>query len=230
MSDPLRIFVTGGTKGIGRAIALRFAREGAKVAIAARTSADLDAVVAEIETAGGQGEACQANLRDHGSLEAAVFRAVDFFEGAMDILVNCAGLIDFSPFDEVDMDTWERFLAVNLTGPYHVLAEALPALKESSRAHVFNIGAKLAADSQAGTALLAATKSGLEGLGRALAADLSADSIRVTTVRPGLTDTPGFAPFKDRFPGASLQSPDAVAEAILEAYRADDAPLTLDVG
>ena len=67
---PTRIFITGGGRGIGRAIALRFAREGAHVAVAARTSEELDAVVAEIEAAGGQGIACQMNLRDHGSIEA----------------------------------------------------------------------------------------------------------------------------------------------------------------
>ena len=227
MTDPLRVFITGGTKGIGRAIALRFAREGAMVAIAARTSPDLDAVVAEIETAGGKGEACQANLRDHGSLEAAVFRAVDFFGGEMDILVNCAGLVEFASFDEVDMATWERFLAVNLTGPYHVLAEALPALRESSRAHVFNIGARLAESPGKGSALLATTKAGLAGLGRALREDLREDSIRVTTVEPGLTNTPGLAPWRERFEGQTLLEPDAIADAIWDAFHSDGETPTL---
>lgn len=229
MSEPLRVFVTGGTKGIGRAIALRFAREGALVAIAARTSGDLDETVVEIEKAGGQGEACQANLRDHGSLEAAVYRAVDFFGGSMDVLVNCAGLVEFAPFDEVDMATWERFLEVNLTGPYHVLAESLPALKESSRAHVFNIGALLSDQPMEGSALLAATKAGIAGFGAALAKDLASDSIRVTTVRPGATDTPGLAPWKDRFDGETLLSPDAVADAIWDAYHASESKIDLVV-
>lgn len=221
MSDPLRVFVTGGTKGIGRAIALRFAREGALVAVAARTSADLDEMVAEIETAGGKGDACQANLRDHGSLEAAVFRAVDFFGGAIDVLVNAAGLVEFSTFDEVDLDTWERFMAVNLTGPYHVLAEALPALQESDRAHVFNIGAALADAPSGDAVLMAATKAGVAGFGRALAADLAKDSIRVTTVMPGPTDTPGLEPWKDRFDANEIGSADAIADAIWDAYHSD---------
>lgn len=226
-SDPLRVFVTGGTKGIGRAVALRFAREGAQVAIAARTSEDLDRVVAEIEAAGGQGEACQANLRDHGSLEAAVFRAVDFFGGATDVVVNCAGLVEFAPFDEVDLDAWERALAVHLTGPYLVLAEALPSLRESERAHVFNVGAKLAAEPGPGSTVLAATKAGIAGFGRALRADLESDGIRVTTVVPDLVDTPGLAPWKDRFAGHDVSTPDAVADAIWDAYVADDAPAEL---
>lgn len=229
MSDPLRVFVTGGTKGIGRAVALRFAREGALVAIAARTSPDLDATVAEIESAGGRGEACQANLRDHGSLEAAVFRAVDFFGGAIDVLVNAAGVVEFGTFDEVDMDSWERALAVNLTGPYHVLAEALPALKESDRAHVFNIGAALAAAPGEGMALMAATKAGIAGFGRALRADLAADSIRVSTVTPPLVETPGLEPWMDRFAGGAAPIDAArVADAIWDAYHADEAPVAVE--
>jgi NAD(P)-dependent dehydrogenase (short-subunit alcohol dehydrogenase family) len=230
MSEPLRVFVTGGTKGIGRAVALRFAREGARVAIAARTSADLDAIVSEIESAGGRGEACQANLRDHGSLEAAVYRAVDFFEGGIDVLVNAAGLVEFSSFDEIDMETWERFIAVNLTGPYHVLAEALPALRESDRAHVFNIGAAMAETPTADSALMAATKAGLAGLGRALSADLAGDNIRVTTVLPGLTDTPGLEPWRTKFQGVTLLDPGTVADAIWDCYHADAPPLELNVG
>ena len=223
-SDPLRVFVTGGTKGIGRAVALRFAREGAQVAIAARTSEDLDAVVAEIEAAGGQGEACQANLRDHGSLEAAVFRAVDFFDGSTDVVVNCAGLVEFQPFDEIDMDTWERFLAVHLTGPYLVLAEALPSLRESERAHVFNVGARLADAPGPASALLATTKAGVAGLGRALRADLEDEGIRVTTVLPTLVDTPGMAPWKERFAGREFATAESIADAIWNAYHAADAP------
>ena len=229
MSDSIRIFITGGTRGIGRAVALRFAREGAMVAIAARTSDQLDSVVAEIEAAGGEGEACQANLRDHGSLEAAVFRAVDFFDGKIDVVVNNAGIVEFSEFEEVTLDAWERFLAVNMTGPYLVLAEAMPALRESSRAHVFNIGAQLAAAPEKGSALLAATKAGVAGLGRALHADLAEDGIRITTVLPGPTDTPGLAPWKDRFAGTKLTTPEAVADAIWDAYQQDKAPLELPI-
>ena len=84
MTQP-RVLITGGSRGIGRAIALRFAREGARVAIAARGSGELDAVVAEIDAAGGKGRAQQANVADHGSVEAAVYRAVEFLGGALDV-------------------------------------------------------------------------------------------------------------------------------------------------
>ena len=229
MSTPLRVFITGGTRGIGRAIALRFAREGARVVIAARTSADLDRVAEEIRAAGGEGEACQANMRDHGSVEAAVFRAVDFCDGALDVVVNNAGTFDVTAFGESDMDTWERLLSVNLTGPVLTTMEALPALRESERAHVFNIAGQIARQPNPGTSLFAATKAGLAGLSAGLRADLADEGIRVTTVFPGLTDTPMLAPYPQLREGVDLVSPEAVADAIWDAWKSDEAPAEIDI-
>lgn len=224
MSQPLRVFITGGTRGIGRAIALRFAREGAQVCVAARTSPDLDRVVEEIRAAGGEGEACQANMRDHGSVEAAVYRAVDFCGGALDIVVNCAGTFDLAAFEATDMETWERLMGVNLTGPVLVMMEALPALRESARGHVFNVAATWAREPRAGTALFAATKAGLAGLSAGLRADLAGTGIRVTTVFPQPTDTDMLAPFKQQLEGVALSRPEDVAEVVWQAWQADDAP------
>jgi len=224
MSTPLRVFITGGTRGIGRAIALRFAREGAQVCVAARTSPDLDRVVEEIKAAGGDGEACQMNLRDHGSVEAAVFRAVDYCGGALDIVVNNAGTFDLAGIDATDMETWERLVGVNLTGPVLVLLEALPALRESRRAQIFNIASVLAREPVPGTALYAATKAGLAGLSAGLRADLAQEGIRVTTVFPRATDTDLVKPYKAQWAGVAFNKPEDVAEVVWEAWRADVAP------
>lgn len=226
---PIRIMITGGGRGIGRAIALRFAREGAKVAIAARTSAQLDDVVGELEAAGGEGIACQMNLRDHGSIEAAVYRAVDFFGEEMDVLVNNAGIFDIKPIEETDTAFWERFLEVNLTGPYLVTLESLAALKESPRGHVFNVASKAARQGYAGSSVYGATKAGLMGFSNSLREDLRASSVRVSTVYPGATDTTIFDEVPGEWDRAGMNRPEDVAEVIWKAYHADGDQADLDV-
>lgn len=218
--NPLRVLVTGGGRGIGRAIALRFAREGAKVAIAARTSSELDAVVAEINAAGGQGRAQQMNVADHGSVEAAVWRAVEFTGGALDVLVNNAGVFDVKPIEQMDVATWKRAMEVNLNGPFFVTLEALDPLLASGKAHIFNISSIAGRRGFAGNVAYCTTKFGIRGFSAALREDLKAKGVRVTTVYPGPTDTTML----EKLPGTSDRSnmgrPEAVADAIWQAYAA----------
>lgn len=216
----LRVLVTGGSRGIGRAIALRFAREGAKVAVAARNSALLDSVVAEIEAAGGQGRAQQMDVSDHGSVEAAVWRAVEFTGGALDVLVNNAGVFASKPFADLDLSTWERHIAVNLNGPFYVTTEAYEALLESGRAHVFNISSVAGRKGFAGSTAYCATKYGLRGFSDALRLDLAGKGVRVTTIYPGSTDTDMLkaVPAGERSPRPNR--PEDVAEVIWNTWKA----------
>jgi NAD(P)-dependent dehydrogenase (short-subunit alcohol dehydrogenase family) len=199
----VRVLVTGGSRGIGRAVALRFAREGAFVAVAARNSGQLDTVVKEIEAAGGKGRAQQMNIGDHGSVEAAVWRAVEFTGGALDVLVNAAGTFDPKPFPKLDLATWRRHVEVNLDGPYFVVSESLEALAAGNRPHVFNLGATGGARTGAA---YGATRAGIRGFSDALREDLVSDGIRVTTVRPESAQT----------------KHEAIAEAIWRAYQTPD--------
>src|SRR5688572_13986382 len=179
MSVP-KVLVTGGGRGIGRAIALRFAREGAWVAVAARTSPEVDAVSKEIDQAGGRGLAAQMNVRDFGSVEAAVYRAVEWAGGALDVLVNNAGVFDVVPFDKLKVDEFNRMLEVNLMGPFLVTTEALAALEESERAHVFNVASSAAKQGYAGGVAYCASKYGLRGFSDALREDFRESGIRVS--------------------------------------------------
>ena len=219
MSD-LRVLVTGGGRGIGRAIALRFAREGAKVAVMARTSPELDTVAAEIEAAGGLGLAAQMNVRDQGSVEAAVYRAVQFLDERIDVLVNNAGVFETAPIGELSTETWVKTMEVNLYGPFYVVTECLDALEESERGHVFNIASTAARQGFAGSTAYCASKYGLRGFGDALRLDLADRKIRVSTVYPGATDTTIFEGQDGDWDRSKMNTPDEVAEVIWQAYNA----------
>ena len=215
----LRVLVTGGSRGIGRAIALRFAREGARVVVAARSSDQLDQVVQEIERAGGKGLAGQLNVIEFGAVEAAMFRALQFTDGALDVLVNCAGVFDVKPFQRMDIATWERNITVNLNGPFHVTLEALQALEQGTRPHVFMINSVAGRQAFPGNTAYCASKFGLKGFADALRLDLAEQGIRVSSVYPGQTDTTIF----DRAPGdgdrSKMNRPEAVAEGVWRAYN-----------
>ena len=225
MSVP-RVLVTGGGRGIGRAIALRFAREQAKVCVAARTSSELDAVVNEIGKAGGQGRAQQMNVTDHSSVEGAVWRAVEFLGGAIDVLVNDAGVFDVKPFAEMDLETWKRNLEVNLNGPFYVTLEALEPLLAGERRHIFNIASVAARRGFAGNTAYCASKYGLRGFGDALREDLREKGVRVSTVYPGPTDTRIFDKVPGQWDRSKMNKPEDVAEVVWKAYTA---PVTVNV-
>jgi NAD(P)-dependent dehydrogenase (short-subunit alcohol dehydrogenase family) len=219
---PLRVLITGGGRGIGRAIALRFAREGAHVSVGSRSSDELDVVVKEIEAAGGKGRAQQMNVADHGSVEAGVFRAVEFLGGAMDLLVNCAGVFDVKPFASMDVATWKRNIEVNLNGPFYVTLESLDALLEGDRPHVINIASAAARTVFPGNSAYCASKFGLRGFSDAIRVDLKDKGVRVSTIYPGATDTSIF----DRVPGdwdrSKMNSPEDVAEVVWRTNQAPD--------
>jgi NADP-dependent 3-hydroxy acid dehydrogenase YdfG len=216
----LRVLITGGGRGIGRAIALRFAREGARVSVAARTSAEIDAVVREIDKAGGQGSAQQMDVTEHGSVEAAVYRAVEFGGGALDVVVNNAGVFEIRPFDKMDTALWLRHVHANLDGPFFVTLEALDALYQSPKAHVFNIASVAARQPFPGNTAYCATKYGLRGFSDALRVDLAAKKVRVSTVYPGPTDTKIFDNVPGNWDRSKMNKPEDVAEVVWKAYNA----------
>jgi NAD(P)-dependent dehydrogenase (short-subunit alcohol dehydrogenase family) len=216
----LRVLVTGGSRGIGRAIALEFARHGAQVAIAARSSNDLDDVVAEIDKAGGKGCPLQMDVREHGSVEAAVYRGVEFTGGALDVLVNNAGVFDVRPFAQLEPANWQRHMEVNLYGPYYVTREALDALSKSQRAHIFNVASIAARQPFPGNVAYCASKYGLRGFSDALRLDLAAQKIRVSTVYPGATDTKLFDGVPGKWDRSKMDKPEDVARVVWQAYNA----------
>jgi 3-oxoacyl-[acyl-carrier protein] reductase len=225
----IRVLITGGGRGIGRATALRFAREGAHIVVAARSSGELDAVVAEIDSLGGKGLAAQMNVTDLGSVEAAVWRATEFTGGPIDVLVNNAGVFDVIPFDKMGYKAWSKVIDVNLTGAYYVTQESLGALEEGERPVVINIASGAAKRGFPGNTAYCASKYGLKGFGDALRLDLVEKGIRVVTVYPGATDTTIFDGVEGDWDRSKMNTVDEVAEVIHGVVSAGDEITDLDV-
>jgi NAD(P)-dependent dehydrogenase (short-subunit alcohol dehydrogenase family) len=219
MTSGPRVLITGGGRGIGRAIALRFAREGAHVAVAARTRSEVERVATEIEAAGGAGLAVEMDVTDFASVERGV-GAVLAAEGALDVLVNNAGVFSIHPFPELSPATWYRTLATNLTGPFHVTLLALRGLEQSARGHIFNVSSVAGQRAFPGNAAYCASKYGLRGLSDALRLDLASRGIRVSTLYPTATDTTIFDGVPGTWDRASMHRPEDVAEVVWNAWTA----------
>ncbi|MEV5560878.1 SDR family oxidoreductase [Nonomuraea wenchangensis] len=180
--------VTGGSRGIGAAIARRLAGEGAHVAITyARSPEQARAVVTEIETMGARGLAIQAEATDAAALTEAVERTVAAL-GGLDILINNAGIAPYGPIEDVTLEDVDRTLAIHARAAF-VLAQAA-ARHMGDGGRIISIGSSLAERVPSpGWALYSMSKSALIGLTKGLARDLGSRGITANLVHPGSTDT-----------------------------------------
>ncbi len=212
------ILVTGAGRGIGRAIARRFAREGFRCVLCARSLHEIEALAREIQEQGGQALAVPMDVTDLSSVEAALARAFEFTSGRLNVLVNNAGVFDVKPFAEISPATWYRFLATNLNGPFHVTLLALKALEGTPGAHVFNIASTAAREPYPSNVAYGTTKYGLRGFSDCLRVDLADQGIRVSTVYPGATDTTIFDGVPGDWDRSLMNQPEDVAEVCWKAY------------
>jgi NAD(P)-dependent dehydrogenase (short-subunit alcohol dehydrogenase family) len=177
--------VTGGGRGIGRAIALRFATEGASVAIAARSENELQAVVAEICAAKGRAVGIAADVSQETECEKIVRAAHEAF-GAIHILVNNAGIYGpVSPIEKASPADWDAVLAVNLRGPFLLSRLVLPEMYRRKSGAILNITSIAAKAAFQLNSAYAASKAGLIGLTHTLAAEGARKGVRVNALSPG---------------------------------------------
>ncbi|MCI3279285.1 SDR family NAD(P)-dependent oxidoreductase [Streptomyces cylindrosporus] len=187
--DGRSVIVTGAGSGIGRAAALAFAAQGARVVIADLNAEGAEKVVAEIEQAGGTAVAAVGDLSEQAVVDAVVRTAVDTF-GGVDVLVNNAGIMDrMSALADVADDEWERVIRVNLTAPFLLTRAVLPHMLEAGRGAIVNTASEAGLRGSAAGAAYTASKHGVVGLTKNLAVMYRKQGIRANAIAPGGTAT-----------------------------------------
>ncbi|MDQ2786860.1 MAG: SDR family oxidoreductase [Chloroflexota bacterium] len=216
MSAKTRVLITGGSRGVGRATALRLAQEGAAVALLARSQDDLDATVRAVREAGGTAVAVVADVGDATHVRGAVDAAIAAL-GGLDGLVLNAGIGVHGPVETYRVADWQEAIATMLTGPFLVTQAALPALKAAGDARIVAVGSGAAYAGYANLSSYCAAKWGLRGFLLALAEEVKADGIRCCYLSPGsiLTTFGGRTiAEKQAQPGKAFLQPEDVADAI----------------
>lgn len=203
--------VTGGSSGIGEAVAIALAAQGAKVAVVASHSPDKAAqVAAAIGRSGGEARGFAADVRDPAAVER-LFAAVDAAWGGLDILVNAAGVYYPTPVEGTTAADVDRMVDINLKGAWHSIAAAVPRLKKRGGGKIVNFSSVAAQMGLGGFSLYCATKAAIVLMTRALACELAPFDINVNAIAPGNTATPMNEAF--RLDPASKPYLEAMAKA-----------------
>jgi len=204
--------VTGGSRGIGLAIAQALAREGASVVLAARDRRTLQEAVRQTP----RSTAVAADVTYPAQVKR-LFAAVRQRFGRLDLLVNSAGVFTYKPFERTTLDDWRRNLDANLTSLFLTTQAALPLLALSEAGHIVNILSISSREAFPKCSAYTASKFGALGFTRVLAEELRPRKIRVTGMLPGSTDTRMAKEFDFPVPREALLQPEDVAEAVLAA-------------
>ena len=191
-----RAFITGGGRGIGRAIALKFADAGADVVVAARTRAEIDSVAEEIRAKGRRSLAIPCDVGDSQNVEEAVRRAAGEL-GGVDVLVANAGSLIHAPLGETTDALWDEVLRVNLNGVFYSFRAAISGMTESGWGRLIAISSVSGKIGGPNSSAYHAAKHGVLGLVRSVALEAAAAGVTVNAICPGFVDTGLVAAFRE---------------------------------
>ena len=192
------VIITGAGRGLGREIALRFARQGCKVVVLARTLSEIEGLAGEIRGLGAEAMPLQADVSDSSQVRRAVTRVAQHFE-TIDVLVNNAAINIRKPCLEFSDEEWQSILNINLTGYFFFCREAGRVMVAKRSGKIVNVGSELGVVGISNYCAYASSKGGVIQLTRCLAAEWASYRINVNCVAPTMMDTPMVAELmKDR--------------------------------
>jgi len=175
--------VTGGSRGLGKAVAIALAKEGVNVAITGRNQENLEATVNELKAFGVNATYGAFDVADKNEVKEGINTIISSF-GAFDILINNAGIAAFGGFLEMDEEQWEDIVKTNLFGPYYVSRAVVPGMVEKNGGDIINVSSTAGLKGNAVTSAYSASKSGLIGLSESMMFELRKKNIRVATLTP----------------------------------------------
>ncbi len=230
------VIVTGASSGIGKAVAQRFATEGASVVLAARSADALHQIVADLTRSGAKAIAVPTDVRDAAAVSQLVRTAIESF-GRVDVLINNAGQSVVGHVAELDLDLFHQAMELNVFGPLYAIQAVVPEMRKTGGGVIVNVSSTTADYVFPGFAGYSASKAALNMLSRTAREELKNDHIRVLTVLPNSTDTglnrnavgdesinQGLI---DALKRMRLATPEHVADKILDAVRKETAETTI---
>ena len=222
MDSPLIAIVSGGSRGIGRAICERLAADGYRVHFLYREREDAAAdVCRSIEAAGGEAVAHRVDVGDTNALESLVEQIAR--DGEIAVLVNNAAITADDLLLRTSLESWERVLRTNLTGPFVLCRSVVPHMLDEGRGAIVNISSSSAERPGPGQSAYAASKGGLESLTRALSSELGHKGIRVNAVAPGMIETEMSSHLREKLGAENARWGRPEEVAALVAFLASDA-------
>lgn len=217
-----RALITGGTSGIGRAVANKLAQQGIHVILIGRNADRGEKTVNEIRAAGGKADFISSDLRDAGSVRAAAKKAVELAGGQIDILINNAGIFPFGPTDKTTEEDFDKVYALNVKAPFFLVAELAPLMAKRGKGAIVNVSTMVADFGMSGMSLYGSSKAAINLLTKSWAAEFGRSGVRVNAVSPGPTRTEGTEVMGEGLEQLAVQAPagrpataDEIAEAIV---------------